>query len=70
MTKGAKISLISLIAFAVVGVSAFVIGYGLQDGFDAVLRWFGSRWAVYVYIALALGAFVVAWVIHESRMRK
>ena len=70
MTKGGKMALASTIAFAVVGITAIIVGFGLQYGFDAVIGWFASRWAVYLYIALALGAFVGAWAIHEHRMKE
>ena len=35
--------------FAIIGVVSFVLGYGLRDGWDAVLAWFSSKWALWIY---------------------
>lgn len=54
-----RIWLIGATAFAIIGIVAFVVGYGLKDGWASVLAWFTSKWATYLYIGLALYAFVV-----------
>lgn len=40
--------------FALVGVACFIVGYGLKDGWEAVLAWFTSKWAMWVYVFAAL----------------
>lgn len=51
-SKGGKKTLIGTSLFLVFGLACFVIGYGLVDGWEKVIAWFGSRWAIMVYIAL------------------
>ena len=51
--------------FLIFGLACFVVGYGLLDGWEAVLRWFISDYAIMVYVALGLygmGAFILWWV--------
>lgn len=40
--------------FALLGIACFVVGYGLKDGWEAVLAWFTSKWAMWVYVFGAL----------------
>lgn len=70
LDKATKIAIISTIAFLLVGITAFVVGFGIKDGWLAVAKWFVSRWAVYVYITLILLIFVLIWFIHKRRMEK
>ena len=51
-TKGGKRTLIGTSLFLIFGIACFVIGYGLVDGWEQVIAWFGSQWAIMVYIAL------------------
>lgn len=67
-TKQEKIAILSTVGFGLLGVTAFVVGYGLKDGWKSVLMWFVSRWAVYVYIAIILLLFIVIYVVHKKRM--
>lgn len=48
--------------FLLFGLACIVCGYGFADGWDKVLGWFTSRWAVYVYVFLGLYAFGVAFI--------
>lgn len=41
-------------AFGLIGIACFVVGYGLNDGWDAVLAWFVSKYAMWVYVFAAL----------------
>lgn len=36
--------------FALLGIACFVVGYGLKDGWESVLAWFTSKWAMWVYV--------------------
>lgn len=45
--------------FALIGIASFVIGYGLKDGWDAVIAWFTSKWAMWVYVFAAAYAFIL-----------
>ena len=63
-----KWALISTGIFALIGITALIVGYGLTDGWASVLAWFGSRWAIYVYIIIGFIGFLVAWIIFKSKM--
>lgn len=58
----------STIGFAVLGIISLIVGFGIADGWMSVLLWFGSRWAVYIYITLALLGFLIAWVIFKQKI--
>ena len=45
---------IGLGVFALLGIACFVVGYGLKDGWEAVLAWFTSKWAMWVYVFAVL----------------
>ena len=68
--KATKWIIISTIVFALVGITALVLGFGLTNGWASVLRWFGSRWAIYIYIGVALFAFLIVFLVHRKRMEK
>ncbi len=70
LEKATIIAIISTLAFFLVGIAAIVIGYGVKDGWDSVGRWFTSRWAIYIYIVIALLIFALAWFLHKRRMEK
>ena len=53
--------IISTIIFGILGIVALVLGFGIANGFDSVLRWFGSRWAIYIYILAGFMVFVILW---------
>lgn len=59
-----KTAIISTICFALFGLGCIVVGFGLSNGWEWVLAWFTSQWAVYVYIFLAffaMGAILIWW---------
>lgn len=58
----------STIIFAILGIVALILGYGLTEGWSALLAWFSSRWAIYVYIIIGLLGFLVAWIIYKIKM--
>lgn len=60
--------IISTIIFAILGITALILGFGLTNGWMSVLMWFGSRWAIYVYIIIALIAFIVIWVYFKGKI--
>lgn len=60
--------IISTIIFAILGITALVLGFGLTYGFMSVLKWFGSRWAIYIYIIVALLAFLTVWVYFKNKI--
>lgn len=65
-----KWAIVSIVIFAIIGIVALLVGYAMQKGWDYVLHWFVSRWAIYVYIALGLVGFIVVWVVHQSKMKE
>ena len=66
-SKG-KWAIITTIIFAIIGITALVVGFGLANGWASVLAWFGSRWAIYVYILIAFLGFLLAWIIYKTKM--
>lgn len=48
------IFILSIAAFAVIGVLAFVLAYGFTDGWAAVGAWFGSKYAILLYMCFGL----------------
>ena len=70
LDKASKIAIITTALFFGIGLAALAIGFGIKDGWWAVLSWFWSRWAIYVYIALAILIFILIWAIHKRRMEK
>lgn len=59
-----KATVIATIAFALFGLACIAVGFGLSNGWEWVLGWFTSQWAVYVYIFLAffaMGAILIWW---------
>lgn len=52
--KARKWWALGMLAFLAVGIASFIVGYGLKDGWDAVLAWFTSKWATYVYIGIVV----------------
>lgn len=60
--------IISTIIFAVLGIVALILGFGFTNGFMSVLLWFGSRWAIYIYIIIGLLVFLLAWVIFKHKL--
>lgn len=60
--------IISTIIFAILGITALVLGFGLTNGWESVLAWFTSRWAIYVYIMLAVVALICIWVFFKNKI--
>lgn len=56
------------IGFATLGIVSLVVGFGLSKGWLSVLNWFTSRWAIYIYIIVALLGFLVAYLIFKKKM--
>lgn len=54
--KAKRIAVLSIVAVLVVAALCFVFGYAISEGWETVGKWFTSKWAVLVFIALALVA--------------
>ncbi len=70
LTNEKKLIIISTIMFGVLGITALILGFGLTNGWNTVLAWFSSRWAIYVYIGVALLAFLVVFLVFKTKMEK
>ena len=69
MSQGkSKWVIISTIAFVILGIALIVIGFGVTYGWLSVLQWFGSRWAIYIYIIIGLLVFLFAFVIFKQKI--
>lgn len=66
-SKGGKWAVFGTLGFLLFGITCFVVGYGIVDGWDAVIRWFSSKWAIMLYIFIGLWLLVVSWVIYVSK---
>lgn len=70
LEKRTVIAIVSTGSFLLIGILALVIGFAIKDGWASVLAWFASRWAIYIYIAIAIMVFLLVWFIHKRRMEK
>jgi len=70
VNKKGKWVILSTLIFILVGLICLVVGFGIADGWDAVLAWFGSRYAVMIYVIVALLIFGIVWFIHKAKMEK
>ena len=68
--KGQKAFVIGIGAFALVGIIAFIVGYGLKDGWDSVIAWFSSKWAGWVYAFLIVYALFMVMYFNWKRIAK
>lgn len=66
-SKGGKATVIGTVAFIVLGLLALFIAFVIKDGIESVLKWFGSEWAIRMYIGLAFCAFGILWLILWSK---
>lgn len=66
MKKGQKTkkAVLATTLFLVFGVACIMVGFGIANGWQWVLNWFTSQWAVYVYIFVffyVCGAILIWW---------
>lgn len=62
-TRGGKATVIGSGIFLLIGITSLVLAYGIKDGWDSVLAWFTSRWAMYIYVAIGLWIIAVLYII-------
>ncbi len=70
LDKKGKWVILSFIIFAFVGIVALVVGFGLANGWKELLMWFGSKWAIMLYVLLGFLIFGIVWFVHKARMEK
>ncbi len=70
VNKKGKWVLLSSLIFAVFGITALIVGFGLANGWLSVLQWFGSKWAVMIYVLIVFIIFGAIWFIHKAKMEK
>lgn len=68
-SKGGKWAIFGTLSFLLFGIACFVVGYGIVDGWDAVIKWFSSKWAIMLYVFIGLWAIVIAWVVYIGKTR-
>ena len=61
--KKPKIFLIAVGIALVVGILAFVLAYGLSKGWEEVAWWFGSKYAVLLYVGVGLYGLLLAYIL-------
>lgn len=66
-SKGGKATIIATSSFLAFGLACFVIGYGLTDGWDKVIAWFTSQWAIMVYVFIGLWLIIVMYLVYLSK---
>lgn len=68
-TKKKKLFIIVSAAIILFGLFIFILSYGLSKGWSAVGLWFGSKWAILLYIALGLYALFVGWLLLSEKVK-
>lgn len=68
--KSAIVASIGSIAFLILGIACFACGYGFSLGWDVVLAWFSSRYALLVYVFLALWLFIASYLIYWGKLHE
>lgn len=53
--------------FLLFGIICFIVGYGLVNGWQAVIDWFSSPYATILYIGVIFLAFIVAYLIYLAK---
>lgn len=48
--KKSVIAYIATGAFLLFGLACIVLGFGLADGWEKIIGWFTSKYAIYVYV--------------------
>lgn len=66
-TRGGKLTVIGSTAFLLIGIVSLVLAYAIKDGWESVLAWFTSRWAMYIYVGLGLWIIAVLYIIIISK---
>lgn len=66
-SKGGKATIIGTTAFLLIGITALVLGYGLKDGWQVVLNWFTSRYAMFVYVGIGFYILLILYIIVLSQ---
>lgn len=61
--KKPKIFLIAVGIAIVIGLIIFILAYGLSKGWDEVAWWFGSQYAVILYILVGLYGLLLAYIL-------
>lgn len=60
--KKPKIFLAIVGAAILIGILAFVLAFGIGQGWDVVGAWFGSKYAAILYIGLGVYGLLVAYI--------
>lgn len=66
-SRGGKLTIIGTTVFLLIGLTALVLGYGLSDGWEVVLAWFTSKYAMYVYVGLGFYVILILYIIVLSQ---
>ena len=68
MNKRNKIVLILLAIFAALALLFLVLGFALSG--NDILAWFGSKWAMWVYVILGTYLLVIAFILISDKIRR
>lgn len=58
------------LALLLVAAMCFVFGFAISEGWDAVARWFTSKWATLTVVALGLAVMVLLSAYFSIKDRK
>lgn len=73
LKKHIKIPLWTIITtgiFLSLGILGLVLGFGLTNGWESVALWFTGRWAIYVYILIAILILIGVWALYKKFMKE
>lgn len=68
-TKKKKLFIIVSAAIILFGLFIFILSYGLSKGWAAVGAWFGSKWAILLYVSIGVYALFVVWLLIAEKVK-
>lgn len=71
MAQKSKKNLFLIVSLIVilVGLVCFILAYGISQGWDVLIAWFGSKWAIILYILLGCYALFAGWLLISDKIK-
>lgn len=68
--RNKRIAIISTLCLLVVAALCFVFGFAISEGWEAVARWFTSKWATLTVVCFLLGVMILLSALFSIRDKK